>query len=373
MPYGIKDIFNTIDFKTEMGSKIWKNFTPGNNARVVDALEGNGAIALGKTVTAEFAVHKLNRTKNPHNIKKSPGTSSSGSASAVCTGEVPFALASQTAASIIRPSSYCGTWGMKPSFGLIPRTGILRTNDTLDTVGFTTSNLYNLEILLNNIRLKGLNYPYIYKNIDKKKFKLKNKLKIGFIETDLCFNVKDYIKNSSENFFSKLSNNKNFFFKRIIWPNDLKGIKKVHSKIYHKSLSYYFQHVYKKKHTSNIINEIIENGRKITSHEYIESLNVQKYIIKKINKLLESYDIVFSYSTASSAINRNEKELSDPSLIWTTAHIPSINIPLDICPNKMPFGIQAIGKKWSDFNLIKSLEKIEKEGLISSTNLKLNL
>ena len=87
---------------------------------------------------------------------------------AVCTGDVPFALASQTAGSIIRPASFCGVWGMKPSFGLIARTGVLKTNDTLDTIGFMTSNIYNLNIILENIRLKGPNYPLIYKNIDKK-------------------------------------------------------------------------------------------------------------------------------------------------------------------------------------------------------------
>ena len=152
-----------------MGSKIWKNFQPGNNARAVDSLEANGAIAIGKTITAEYAVHKLNETKNPHNLSRTPGTSSSGSATAVCTGDVPFALASQTAGSIIRPASFCGVWGMKPSFGLIARTGVLKTNDTLDTIGFMTSNIYNLNIILENIRLKGPNYPLIYKNIDKKK------------------------------------------------------------------------------------------------------------------------------------------------------------------------------------------------------------
>ncbi len=169
IPFGVKDIFNTKEFKTEMGSKIWKNFQPGNNARVVDTLEANGAIAVGKTITAEYAVHKLNETKNPYNLSKTPGTSSSGSATAVCTGDVPFTLASQTAGSIIRPASFCGVWGMKPSFGLIARTGVLKTNDTLDTIGFMTSNIYNLNIILENIRLKGLNYPLIHKNIDKKK------------------------------------------------------------------------------------------------------------------------------------------------------------------------------------------------------------
>ena len=127
-----------------MGSTLWQNFTPGNNARVIDKLIHNGSVVIGKTVTAEFAVHELNKTKNPFDKNRTPGTSSSGSAVAVATGMVPFALGTQTAASIIRPASFCGVWGFKPSFGLVPRTGILKTTDSLDTVGFLTTNLYKL-------------------------------------------------------------------------------------------------------------------------------------------------------------------------------------------------------------------------------------
>ena len=176
IPFGAKDIMNTILFKTQMGSSIWKNFTPGNNARIIDDLISSGAILVGKTETAEFAVHKLNKTLNPYDISRTPGTSSSGSAVCVANGDVPFSLGTQSAASIIRPASFCGVWGFKPSFGLIPRTGVLKTCDTLDTVGFFTSHQKSLRTVLNVIRLKGKNHPFIYKNIDKKN----NKKKIIF-------------------------------------------------------------------------------------------------------------------------------------------------------------------------------------------------
>ena len=164
---------NTISFKTEMGSKLWKRFTPGNNARIIDDLISNGATLVGKTVTAEFAVHHLNKTLNPHDIKRTPGTSSSGSAVCVSNGDVPFSLGTQSAASINRPASFCGVWGFKPSFGLISRTGILKTCDTLDTVGFFTSHQKNLKFILEAVRLKGKNHPFVYKNIDIKKVKEK--------------------------------------------------------------------------------------------------------------------------------------------------------------------------------------------------------
>ena len=114
-----------------MGSPIWEGFRPGNDARVVTNLRRAGALIPGKTVTAEFAVHHPGPTINPHNAMHHPGTSSTGSAVAVATGMVPVALGSQTSGSTIRPASYNGVYGYKPSFGSIPRTGSLKTLDTL--------------------------------------------------------------------------------------------------------------------------------------------------------------------------------------------------------------------------------------------------
>ena len=123
----------------------------------------SGCIPFAKTTTSEFAVHKINKTRNPYDFSKTPGTSSSGSAVSVASGYFPFALASQTAGSIVRPASYCNVWGFKPSFGLIPRTGMLKTADTLDTPGFFCSNGKSIKYLLDNIRVRGKNYPFVYK------------------------------------------------------------------------------------------------------------------------------------------------------------------------------------------------------------------
>ena len=149
IPFGIKDIFNTQVMPTTMGSPIWAGFVAGNNARSVDSILRKGALSFGKTITAEFAVHALNATLNPYDVSKTPGTSSSGSAVAVALGIVPFALGTQTAGSIIRPASFCGVWGFKPSFGLIPRTGVLKTTDSLDTVGFSINKL--LLLIVSNL------------------------------------------------------------------------------------------------------------------------------------------------------------------------------------------------------------------------------
>ncbi|MGA0984682.1 MAG: amidase family protein [Burkholderiaceae bacterium] len=125
VPIGIKDIIDTVDYPTAYGSAIHQGRYPVVDATIVRRLKHAGALIFGKTVTTEFATFVPGPTRNPHNLEHTPGGSSSGSAAAVASGMVPVAIGSQTNGSVIRPASYCGVYGFKPSFGVIPRTGML--------------------------------------------------------------------------------------------------------------------------------------------------------------------------------------------------------------------------------------------------------
>jgi Asp-tRNA(Asn)/Glu-tRNA(Gln) amidotransferase A subunit family amidase len=370
IPFGAKDIFNTISFPTEMGSKIWKNYQAGNNARVIDNLICSGGHLVGKTVTAEFAVHELNETLNPHDPKRTPGTSSSGSAVAVQIGNIPFALGSQTAGSIIRPASFCGVWGMKPSYGLVPRTGVLKTTDTLDTIGFLTSHAKNLKIILDIIRVKGPNYPYVYNNIDKKDFSHK-KFKIGFLKTNLWDYTKKYIKEETLNFVEKLSKDKNILIQEIKWPKKFYDMHSVHSAIYSKSLSYYFNKEYKNSgNISKIMNQLIEEGKNISVNTFHAALHKQMQFQIEVNNIFKNFDVCITYSTASEAVMRGQREIDDTCLLWTLAGIPAVNAPLTYSPSGLPFGIQLISKKWNDYRILKFIDYLVDNDLLSSFILK---
>ncbi|WJR80888.1 amidase [Bradyrhizobium sp. NP1] len=137
---GVKDNHDTCDMPTSYGSPIYRGHRPASDCAVVSRLRANGAVVLGKTVSTEFAAWPPSRTRNPRNPDHTPGGSSSGSAAAVASGMVPVALGTQTLGSVIRPASYCGVVGFKPSFGRISRVGIRPLADSLDTVGvFATS------------------------------------------------------------------------------------------------------------------------------------------------------------------------------------------------------------------------------------------
>ena len=147
IPFGVKDIIETRGMATEYGSPLYAGRKGERDASVVAGLRGGGAVLLGKTHTTAFASFDPAPTRNPRLAGHTPGGSSSGSAAAVAGGMVPFALGTQTLGSVLRPASYCGICGFKPSFGLIPIDGILPFAPSLDTLGFFTESAADMECL----------------------------------------------------------------------------------------------------------------------------------------------------------------------------------------------------------------------------------
>ena len=158
----MKDLFDTVDLPTRYGSPIYERHHPGLDAAAVALCRGAGAVVVGKTVTTEFATYTAGPTRNPRNEAHTPGGSSSGSAAAVADDMVPFALGSQTAGSIIRPASYCGIVGFKPTFGAIPRAGVKSLAESLDTVGGFARSVPDIalfaSVLMRDPRMLDLNY-----------------------------------------------------------------------------------------------------------------------------------------------------------------------------------------------------------------------
>jgi Asp-tRNA(Asn)/Glu-tRNA(Gln) amidotransferase A subunit family amidase len=138
IPFGAKDIIETRGLATEYGSRIYRGRIGTTDAAIVQALRSRGGILFGKTHTTAFAYRTPPPTRNPHNLAHTPGGSSSGSAAAVAAGMVPFALGTQTQGSVLRPASYCGVTGFKPSYGVLPMEGVLPVAPTLDTLGLFT-------------------------------------------------------------------------------------------------------------------------------------------------------------------------------------------------------------------------------------------
>jgi Asp-tRNA(Asn)/Glu-tRNA(Gln) amidotransferase A subunit family amidase len=138
IPFGVKDVIETRGLSTEYGSPVYKGRIGTVDAAIVTELRGRGAVLLGKTYATAFAYRDPPPTRNPRNLEHTPGGSSSGSAAAVAAGMVPFALGTQTLGSVLRPASYCGVTGFKPSYGLFSMDGVLPLAGSFDTLGFFT-------------------------------------------------------------------------------------------------------------------------------------------------------------------------------------------------------------------------------------------
>jgi Asp-tRNA(Asn)/Glu-tRNA(Gln) amidotransferase A subunit family amidase len=147
VPVGIKDVLDTKDMPTEYGSKLYKGNRPDADTATVAALRAAGAVILGKTVTTEFACPFPSITRNPHDLERTPGVSSSGSAAAVADYMVPLANGTQTGGSVIRPASLCGLYGFKGSLKGLDRTGIRHLKPTIDTIGLFARHLDDIGLM----------------------------------------------------------------------------------------------------------------------------------------------------------------------------------------------------------------------------------
>ena len=247
LPIAVKDIFGTYDMPTECGTVFRKKMSASQDSEVVNLLKNAGAIIMGKTVTAELAYIHPGKTTNPHDYSRTPGGSSSGSAAAIASQMAPLSVGSQTGGSIIRPASYCGVVGYKPSYGLISRNGVLRTSEKLDTIGVFGKSVEDVALLAKALIKKDTYDPSTIH------FAADNMLeecrkgpifepKFIFYKTDNWKNIDKDSRDAFEFFIKKFKKNIEVFDV----PSYFKVIPKYHQIIHETDLANNFQAYYKK-------------------------------------------------------------------------------------------------------------------------------
>lgn len=351
----VKDIIATEEFPTGMGvHSAWSGTTGSFDARCVSDLRKLGCAVIGKTVSSEFAVHKPTYVVNPRNLAASAGTSSSGSAVSVALGEVPISLATQTAGSIARPASYCGVIGFKPSFGDIPRTGILKTTELFDSVGFFASNLSTLKTVYLQLRVQGNDYPiHTLRRKNQKKIS-KFSILIGnkFDEIDYE-NIENY-SNQIKKLFPHLDYEE-LNFDEII---DISLVRKSHETIYKKEVSIYLHNEISHPEISKQLKIFAEEGTEISMSDYHDAKNtILEW--KKIVNLITPGCILLSPATCDTFIF-NEEEKYDSNLLYTAAGIPQLIIPKleDLDGNLTGLSISSeVGSDEQLIGLISSLRR----------------
>ena len=364
LPVAVKDIIGTLDMPTECGTTIRKKMTASQDSEVVNLLKIAGAIIMGKTETTELAYFHPGKTTNPHDYKRTPGGSSSGSAAAVAAYMAPLSIGSQTNGSTIRPASYCGVVGYKPSYGLISRYGILKQSDKLDQVGIFGKSVEDVALLAKVLIKKDLFDPSTihYSAEEMMDVCRKGPLfdpKFIFYKTKNWKNLDKESQESFEIFIKTFEKNIEVFDT----PSYFDDIPKYHKIIHETDMANNFQLYYKKykKKLSKEMVSAIERGLKNSATEYAEAIDFMKRSYDSYKEVFEDYHGVLTPASSGVAPkglgNTGSPEFST---VWTYLGLPSISLPLLTGKNDLPLGIQLIGDKYDDLRFLGVASWVEK-------------
>ncbi len=365
VPIAVKDIIGTVDMPTECGTVIRKGKSYSQNAEIIDLLHSSGAIVMGKTATSELAYLGPPPTTNPHDKSRTPGGSSSGSAASVASFMAPASVGSQTGGSVIRPASYCGVVGYKPSYGLISRNGVLRTSYNLDQIGMFGRKVEDVAMLAKVLIKKDKYDPatihYSTENIlsETKKGPIFEP-KFIFYKTDHWKIIDKKSKEAFEYFIKSFKKNIEIFDT----PSYFKDIHKYHQIIHETDLANNFSIYYKKykKKLSKYMQDAISNGNKYTAKEYAEAIDFMKRSYESYEEVFEDYHGVLSPSSPGVAPKGLKSTgTAEFNKVWSYLGTPCISLPLLEGENNLPLGVQLIGNKYDDHRFLGIAKWLEKE------------
>jgi len=356
IPVALKDIIGTYDMPTECGTVLRKGKTQSQNAEIVDLLKSAGAIIMGKTATSELAFLGPPATRNPHDYTRTPGGSSSGSAAVIAAHMAPLSIGSQTGGSVIRPASYCGVVGYKPSYGLISRNGVLRTSYSLDHIGVFGKTVEDVALLAKVLIKKDSHdsASVHYSTEDMLEICKKGPLfepKFIFYKTDSWKKIDKKSRESFEFFIKKFKKNIEVFDT----PSYFKDIHKYHQIIHETDLANNFQDYYKKSKNklSKEMQAAISRGMKYSAKEYAEAIDFMKRSYESYNEVFEDYHGVLSpCSTGVADKGLKSTGSADFNKVWSYLHTPAISLPLLQGENNLPLGVQLIGDKYDDLRFL---------------------
>ena len=358
IPVGIKDIIDTCDMPTEDGTVLHAGRTPVDDAKVVAMLRAAGAVIMGKTVTTECATYSPGKTRNPHNAEHTPGGSSSGSAAAVAAGMVPLALGSQTNGSVIRPAAFCGVYGFKPTHGLIPRSGILKLSRALDHVGVFARTLDDVALLTETLVGWDAEDPDTRPRaaISLRGFAAQ----VPPLEPLLAF-VKppmwDRADAETKAAFAELVDELKGHVVEIELPATAADALGWHRTIMEAEMAINLEREFDEggDRLSASLRAQLERGRDVRAIDYQRALARVPRLTAGFEEIFERCAAFVTPSAAGTAPKGLDKT-GDPSFctLWTLCGMPALNLPLMRGANGLPLGVQLIGPRGGDAQLLRT-------------------
>ncbi|RXT44947.1 amidase [Bradyrhizobium betae] len=337
---GIKDIIDTANMPTEMGSEIYRGWQPRSDAPVVMMLKRAGATIIGKTTTTAFASRDPTPTLNPHHLGHTPGGSSSGSAAAVGAGMIPLALGTQTGGSVIRPAAYCGAAAIKPSFRMLPTVGVKCYSWALDTVGLFGSRAEDLAR-----GLLGMTGRTEFSGIAAAKAP-----RIGVVRQEFAGAVEPAAEEGLQAAI-KAAEKTGASVKTIDLPESVQEAWRIHPIIQdfeaHRALAWEFDQ--RHDEIAPMLRASLDATVGLTPKDYDEARRIARRGRRELSELFEGFDVLLTYSAPGTPPAKELASTGDPKYnrVWTLMGNPCVNVPV-LKVGGLPIGVQMIARFGND-------------------------
>ena len=365
VPIGIKDIYNIAGVPTKAGSKVYADYVPDETAATIGLLQTAGAVILGKTVTTEFACLDPSHTKNPWNPAHTPGGSSSGSAVAVAARMCPVAMGSQTIGSVLRPSSYSGIVGLKPTYGRVSRRGVVPVSWSLDTVGWMGRTVEDAALLLQVMagpdeqdpvasRLPAGDYLSGLES--------SGPPQIGLITSFFMEEADQETQQRTRAVMEQLESAGASVVELTLPESfgtaiqDQMTIMGAEAAAFHKPMYEKQAQDYRPK-----LREMLRQGLETDATTYSKALERRLRFSADMRLLAEKADVLLTPSTPTAPLadltNTGDTRFQGP---WTSCGLPTITLPIGLAESGLPLGIQLIASPFEEARLLAAARWCER-------------
>jgi Asp-tRNA(Asn)/Glu-tRNA(Gln) amidotransferase A subunit family amidase len=354
VPIAVKDIIDTAALPTQYGSPIYAGHKPDYDAACVAAALAAGAILLGKTATTELAFLSPTTTVNPRNPAHTPGGSSSGSAAAVADNMVPLAFGTQTAGSVIRPASYCGIVGYKPTYGTIDRDGVKLIAESLDTVGVFARTVSDASLLTASITGdRELLRPFI----------ANGNVHLGFCRTHNWSEVDSAAASIIESAIERLTAG-GAVVSPIELPAKFARLQRAHAVIqgFEAARNFEFELEEHRSQLSPVLLAMLDEGAAVSRTQYDDSKRLVSECRGSLAEVFGACHVLVTVSTTGEAPS-GLGSTGNPVMnrIWTALHTPCITVPAANGPNGLPVGLQIVGRPGDDAGTLRCADWIDRQ------------
>ena len=347
---GIKDIIDTADFPTEMGSSIYRGWRPRADASVVMMLKQAGATLIGKTTTTAFAANDPTATVNPHNHGHTPGGSSSGSAAAVAAGMIPLALGTQTGGSVIRPASFCGVAAIKPTYRLLPTVGVKCFSWTLDTVGLFAAGVNDLARALAAMT----NRPQLSEAVIRAP-------RIGLVGQEFA-GAPEAAGEEALRIAAAAVERAGATVRAATLPEVIAEAWRIQPAVQHFEAHQAFAWEYRANYDAMppLLRSRLDNTRHLTPADYDEAQNIARRARVALNEAFREFDVLLTLS-APGAAPKGLASTGDARFnrLWTLMGVPCVNVPAVVVDGGLPVGVQIVARFGDDARALAAAHFVE--------------